>query len=158
MGDGVVKRKLHAIDWGSICRSKRNGGLGVERIKDTNRALLAKWVWRFSREDSPLWKRVMCAKYGIKIDNILWKWDTTNNPSSFVKAVRCLFKESSNSAKILEDGMKAVVGCGDKVRFWSDIWKEERPLKFLFPRIFALSNLKDGTICKYGRWEGELWI
>ena len=43
-GDGVEKRKIHAIDWSSICLSKRRGCLGVGRISVKNRGLLTKWV------------------------------------------------------------------------------------------------------------------
>ncbi|KAK0577750.1 hypothetical protein LWI29_038034 [Acer saccharum] len=43
-GDGCEKRKVHAVDWNSICKSKRKGGLGVGRIVDKNCSLLAKWV------------------------------------------------------------------------------------------------------------------
>ncbi|KAK2639685.1 hypothetical protein Ddye_027480 [Dipteronia dyeriana] len=68
--DGVEKRKLHAVDWVTICNSKKKGGLGVGRIVDFNRSLLAKWVWRFGRERNQLWKRILCAKYGVKLDSI----------------------------------------------------------------------------------------
>lgn len=46
--------------------SKRRGGLGVGRIGDKNKSLLAKWFWRFSRKDESLWKRVLCSKYGLR--------------------------------------------------------------------------------------------
>ncbi|KAK2659195.1 hypothetical protein Ddye_005728 [Dipteronia dyeriana] len=41
-GDMVEKRKLHVVDWGTVCESRRNDGLGILRIIVKNRALLAK--------------------------------------------------------------------------------------------------------------------
>ncbi|KAK2634873.1 hypothetical protein Ddye_029665 [Dipteronia dyeriana] len=38
-GDRVEKRKLHLVRWDSICKSKKNGGLGVARIMDMNLSL-----------------------------------------------------------------------------------------------------------------------
>ncbi|KAK2654884.1 hypothetical protein Ddye_014740 [Dipteronia dyeriana] len=36
-GDGLEKRKLHAVDWETVCKSKRKGGLGIGRILDKNK-------------------------------------------------------------------------------------------------------------------------
>ncbi|KAK3211669.1 hypothetical protein Dsin_016375 [Dipteronia sinensis] len=49
-GGGGEKRKIHAVKWEVVCSSKGNGGLGVGRILDKNKAMLAMWVWRFGRE------------------------------------------------------------------------------------------------------------
>lgn len=34
----------------TVAKSKDQGGLGLGRIKERNRALLGKWLWRFSVE------------------------------------------------------------------------------------------------------------
>ncbi|GKB50110.1 hypothetical protein Tco_0900863 [Tanacetum coccineum] len=36
---------------------------------------------------------------------------------------------------------------GETTKFWDDIWIGSKPLKLLFPRIYALDNIKDATIC-----------
>lgn len=43
-GNGVEKRKVHAVKWESVCLSKANGGLGIGRVMVKNKALLAKWA------------------------------------------------------------------------------------------------------------------
>ncbi|KAK2662605.1 hypothetical protein Ddye_001179 [Dipteronia dyeriana] len=45
-GDNDAKRKFHAVRWVDVCKRKGNSGLGIERILDKNKALLAKWMWR----------------------------------------------------------------------------------------------------------------
>ncbi|GKA95048.1 hypothetical protein Tco_0817086 [Tanacetum coccineum] len=39
------------------------------------------------------------------------------------------------------------VGNGETTKFWDDIWIGSKPLKLLFPRIYALDNIKDASIC-----------
>ena len=41
-GDGLEKRKVHAVKWEKVCLSKDYGGLGIERVVVKNKALLAK--------------------------------------------------------------------------------------------------------------------
>ncbi|KAK3198650.1 hypothetical protein Dsin_022065 [Dipteronia sinensis] len=36
-GDGVERRKVHAVDWGTICKRKSQGGLGIGRVLDKNK-------------------------------------------------------------------------------------------------------------------------
>jgi hypothetical protein len=43
-GDGVAKRKVHAVNWGEVCKRKANRGLGISRNIDKNKAMLVKWL------------------------------------------------------------------------------------------------------------------
>ncbi|KAK2652337.1 hypothetical protein Ddye_012193 [Dipteronia dyeriana] len=52
--DGIKKKKVYAVDWVSICKSKRLDGLGIGRIEDKGVSTLAKWIWRFGKEHSSL--------------------------------------------------------------------------------------------------------
>ncbi|GJR50533.1 hypothetical protein Tco_1401054 [Tanacetum coccineum] len=47
----------------------------------------------------------------------------------------------------MRDFMYIKVGNGETTKFWDDIWIGSKPLKLLFPRIYALDNIKDATIC-----------
>ena len=49
-----------------MCSSKEKGGLRIRRLSIVNRALLGKWVWRFSREDYSIWKEVVRLKYQVE--------------------------------------------------------------------------------------------
>jgi hypothetical protein len=39
-------RKIAWVSWGKVCKSKRDGGLGVRDLRAVNLALLGKWRWR----------------------------------------------------------------------------------------------------------------
>ena len=54
-GGGNLERKIHLINWNTVCSSKEKGGLSICSLSSMNRALLGKWLWRFAvEEDSPL--------------------------------------------------------------------------------------------------------
>ncbi|KAK1400944.1 hypothetical protein POM88_000549 [Heracleum sosnowskyi] len=36
--------RMHLVNWKSICRSKKHGGLGLVSIDDKNEALMGKWI------------------------------------------------------------------------------------------------------------------
>jgi hypothetical protein len=70
--DGVAKRKVHAVEWDTICKSKKLGGLGIGKMRDKGVSMLVKWLWRFGKEHNSLWKKVICVKYGLRIQGIVW--------------------------------------------------------------------------------------
>ena len=61
---------LHWVNWNEVCRPKQLGGLGIRPLRDMNEALKTKWLWRFAKEDSDMWKNGIKAKYGI--DELGW--------------------------------------------------------------------------------------
>ncbi|KAK3230176.1 hypothetical protein Dsin_002057 [Dipteronia sinensis] len=69
-----------------------------------------------------------------------------SDTSHFVKTVGSLFANGSHSAKILNDGIVAIFGCGDKFSYWSDTKWDNIPLCEAFPRIHALAKKKMGIV------------
>lgn len=49
--------------WDIIIVPKNIGGLGIDKIKTTNLALLSKWLWRYQSEVESLWRSLIEAKY-----------------------------------------------------------------------------------------------
>lgn len=58
--NSVARRVLCKVNWNTVCRPKKEGGLGIRRLNVVNASLLAKWFWRFSDESYSLWKKVLC--------------------------------------------------------------------------------------------------
>ncbi|KAK3198663.1 hypothetical protein Dsin_022078 [Dipteronia sinensis] len=138
----------------TLYKSKSNGGLGIGSVLDTNKGLLAKWVWRFGKKDSTLWKKVVCAKYAVPLSSLTWNLKGGPSSSFFINAVGGLLEEGEQSAKILGEGLWVVIGRGDRARLWSDFVVEGTLLKEAFPKIFALACNKSGRISDYGCWIG----
>ncbi|KAK3219133.1 hypothetical protein Dsin_013103 [Dipteronia sinensis] len=59
--------------------------------------------------------------------------------------------------KLLDNGIKVVVGRGDKAKLWSNVLVGSIPLNNFFPIIFALVCNKNGSVREYGKWENENW-
>ena len=108
-GDGINKKKVHSVNWVTLCLSKKNGGLGIGRMLAKNRSLLAKWAWRFGTETDTLWKQVLCAKYKVDPCCFRWSWQSKSQVSHFVKAVGSLFEKDSITENSMVDGFKVIL-------------------------------------------------
>ncbi|KAM7474964.1 hypothetical protein LguiB_022207 [Lonicera macranthoides] len=149
--EGFGERKgNHLVNWDEISKSKLNGGLGVGNIIKKNMALLGKWLWRFPLERDSLWHSVIQSKYGAHSNG----WDagfgirgTSRAPWKSISRVWIDFMQN----------IKLVVGVGNNIRFWEDIWVGSRPLKDLFPRIFRLSCNQNMLIQMVSSWSPSFY-
>lgn len=48
-------KKINWVKWEKCCTPKDFGGLGIRNLKATNKAMLAKWSWRYTQEKQGLW-------------------------------------------------------------------------------------------------------
>nr|GEY08873.1 RNA-directed DNA polymerase, eukaryota, reverse transcriptase zinc-binding domain protein [Tanacetum cinerariifolium] len=66
-----LSKKSIWVKWNNVLTSKEKGGLGVSNLYALNRALMFKWVWRFTTQKTLLWARVIKAIHGYdeKISN-----------------------------------------------------------------------------------------
>uniref|UniRef100_A0A2N9HCD7 Reverse transcriptase zinc-binding domain-containing protein n=1 Tax=Fagus sylvatica TaxID=28930 RepID=A0A2N9HCD7_FAGSY len=129
----------HLVNWDVVCSPVNYGGLGVRKIAVFNKALLGKWLWRFGTEESKLWRRVIATKYGVNSGG----WSTKSARGSH----GCGLWRSINSGWV--DFVAYVdfeVGIGDRIRFWIDRWCGERPLKDVFPDLYACASNRQATI------------
>ena len=63
-GGGNLERKLHLVNWETVCLIKEKCGLGIQNLSKFNKALLGKWSWRFVMKDNSTWRNVINLKYG----------------------------------------------------------------------------------------------
>ncbi|KAG7544019.1 Ribonuclease H domain [Arabidopsis thaliana x Arabidopsis arenosa] len=122
-GSSPEKRKQHLISWKKVCRPKKDGGLGIRLARDMNKALLAKIGWRLLHDDSSLWVRVLRSKYKVReVQNFAWG-AVKSNWSSTWKSVAVGMRE------VVQPGLSWVIGDGQCIRFWSDRWLSDKPLR-----------------------------
>jgi hypothetical protein len=70
------------VAWASLCYPKSEGGLGIKRIKDWNKAAILKLVWRILMESSSVWVswihstllRGRCFWFYTVLSSSTWSW------------------------------------------------------------------------------------
>jgi len=94
--EGFEKKKGRvAVAWDVCVRPKEKGGLGIGGLVEKNKALLAKWLWRFPLETDELWHKVIAAIYGFQVNG----WDpgaapgrTLRSPWKYIYSVHEFYK------------------------------------------------------------------
>lgn len=56
-------KKIHLVTWDKICQSKSRGSLNIESLRDMNKALLGKQLWRIYQNNSSQWCKAYQSKY-----------------------------------------------------------------------------------------------
>ncbi|KAK3219980.1 hypothetical protein Dsin_013950 [Dipteronia sinensis] len=132
----VEKRCIWSIGL-SFKKARASGGLGVGSVQDKNKGLLAKWAWRFGKEENSLWKQVLCSKYGIPLNTLRWNWNGGPSSSFFVKAVGGLYAHGSNSAKVMDEGLRVGLDGQFTVKsFWQNLESGEHRDPSVFKEIW----------------------
>lgn len=78
-GGGSIK-KYHLLDCNSVCKSKKEQGLGFRPLRQMNHAHWGKWLWRVGEDGESLWKQVILAKCAVSRNG----WDI---PSTLITAL-----------------------------------------------------------------------
>lgn len=78
-GDTSSKRKIHTIDWSTICLPKEEGGLGVKYVKMVSFAGLILNLWNLASEKDGLWIRWVDGKYLLK--SSIWSYQIRQSDS-----------------------------------------------------------------------------
>lgn len=102
--------------FGARRTQKEKGGLGIRKLDLLKRALLGKWVWRFTIEGKETGKNVLKVKYGMKVGG----WFTRNKKGCHGDG---LWKAINSEAAHLKKNCCFQLGNGEKnFRFWEDKW------------------------------------
>ncbi|XP_077237084.1 uncharacterized protein LOC143878723 [Tasmannia lanceolata] len=112
--------------------------------------LLGKWLWRFGEEQSNLWAKVICSKYGC----IPGGWESKDE---YKKKGLTAWRDILKLACSFNLKVRFRVYGGDRIKFWSDVWCEEEQLRILFPRLYRVAVNKEAFVCEcFDRSGGKL--
>ncbi|XP_077215810.1 uncharacterized protein LOC143850444 [Tasmannia lanceolata] len=139
-GGADSKGGIPLVKWENVCMPIKNGGLGIRKLREFNRALLGKWLWRFGMEQSSLWVKVIGSKYGFLNGN--WCSD-----DSYSKKCGNVWRNILRFKQRFEEGIQFKVYKGNRIKFWVDAWCSEEPLKTLFPDLFSATLKKEVLVC-----------
>ncbi|XVF04129.1 hypothetical protein REPUB_Repub05bG0055500 [Reevesia pubescens] len=140
-GGSTPNKKPHMVDWSSVCTLKKFGGLGLVKLNLINRALLNKWVWRYSKEQNSLWKLVIDSKYGDTVSTLLPSMKKARYFSSSWRNIMRPVLKSCPFSTFLLSNMGSLLGDGKRIKFWSDEWIDGHVLKVLKGKVAVKDEL-----------------
>ncbi|GLJ09523.1 hypothetical protein SUGI_0111090 [Cryptomeria japonica] len=97
------------------------GGLGIRKINVLNKALIAKIGWTLAKGEAD-WCSIIRAKY-LDREQFYYNLSVVDLPQRSE-----LWNNILKSKLVVREGLKWQLGNGRKVRFWEDVWAEDRPL------------------------------
>ncbi|CAN1794778.1 Putative ribonuclease H protein At1g65750 [Linum perenne] len=110
--DGV--RKIHNVNWDSMCKPKSMGGLGLRSARDLNKAFLMKVVWGILTKPDEMWASSIISKYLIR-NSVYF---TLKRKSGFSSLCRGVLKVWDYTLQ----GLQWSVKNGRNTKFWTDRW------------------------------------
>jgi hypothetical protein len=143
------------VKWEDVCRPKMEAGLGIRDLRIVNNSLLAKWRWKLLVRESEPWKEIVTARYGVDVigKRILGAVDSLRAASSWWRDL-CLLDSDD---RWFSSAVKMKVGRGDMTVFWDEHWIGDQPLRHTFPRLYGISEQKQGLIHDMGRMIDDVW-
>lgn len=105
-----------------------------------------KWWWRSASEHDSLWKRLICSKYNFQGGAWLPNLSSSTTFSKIWGGIIAAVEHQQSLLEFYVSNLQLKVGNGSRIKFWSDQWCGALCLKEEFPRIFQLSNDKEGLL------------
>ncbi|KAF3778853.1 Transposon TX1 uncharacterized protein [Nymphaea thermarum] len=110
-GSLEARKGVHLVAWKTICRLVLEGGVGLKRLDDWNKACIGRIMLRLCQDDAP-WANFIKKKY-LSFHS-LW---TLKRP----KKESWLFKGVRKSWNQIQEHVRWSIGNGS-IRFWTDNW------------------------------------
>ncbi|CAN1766326.1 Putative ribonuclease H protein At1g65750 [Linum perenne] len=107
-------RKIHNVNWQTVCKPKCLGGLGLRSARDLNRAFLMKIVWGLLSKPTDLWAQVLLTKYMIRTDEG-WRHKRQSGFSAAWRGMLSVWGDTTN-------GLQWSIRDGRRTKFWTNIW------------------------------------
>ncbi|CAN0925668.1 Putative ribonuclease H protein At1g65750 [Linum grandiflorum] len=113
-GSGDDIRKIHNINWETVCKPKSLGALGLQSASEINMAFLMKVPWGLFTRPDELWAKVLLTKY-------LW-----NSANGYVgvktKSFSAIWRGIQPAGPTLNKGSQWAIRNGAQAKFWTDKW------------------------------------
>ena len=141
------EHKFHLVNCHQVCTPIYDGGLGIRDVAIFNKALLGKWLWRYSTEPNSLWRQVIDSKYGGQGN--FWVSNRVNTPHGV-----SLWRHIRAGWDVFSQHISYTVGDGSRLRFWHDMWCGDLPLRSQFPSLFQLARAPEASVADLCHFQG----
>ncbi|XP_043696657.1 uncharacterized protein LOC122647302 [Telopea speciosissima] len=108
-----TSRFLHPLSWAAVCLPKKEGGLGIRRIKDVNSAGIIKLLWEIALKKKSIW--VDWIYLGLLRHDSIW------TAASLSDASRVWRKILACRPLVLQ-AIRSNIGDGQSTYLWLDNW------------------------------------
>lgn len=98
---------LDILKWNIVSSPKDKGGLGIQKLEQKNKALLAGLAWRIFQSPQAMWSRILINKY-------LHKRNVTNNSHTWDNILK--------GWQHCQLGLQWRIGEGKHISVWNDPW------------------------------------
>ncbi|XP_021996985.1 uncharacterized protein LOC110894117 [Helianthus annuus] len=127
--DSAFQKGRAKASWNSVCVPKYEGGLGIRRIGDVNKALMSSHIWSILSRRNSLWVEWIHS-YRLK-GKSFW---ACNVPSNCCWSWRKILQTRQD----VRNFVWSEVGNGAKTSAWFDSWSHLGPLnQIISPRAIA---------------------
>ncbi|CAN1809470.1 Putative ribonuclease H protein At1g65750 [Linum perenne] len=111
------ERKLHLVNWETVCKPKNQGGLGLRSARELNMAYLMKLTWSVLKKPSELWAQVLTTKYMKRTINGL-------EPKKTKRWSSC-WRGINASWEVFRGGLSWGIRNGRTTNFWKERWLDD---------------------------------
>ncbi|XP_077251925.1 uncharacterized protein LOC143891174 [Tasmannia lanceolata] len=119
-----LHKSYHPIAWDTICTPKAEGGLGLRKLKDLNKAADMKQIWSIIKKKNSLWVSWFHHKYVRKRNFWIIK-----NPSKMSWGARTIF----NCREEVKKSICYIIGEGKGIDLWTQPWHPDGPIVEQYP-------------------------
>ena len=131
--------KFRLVKWAQVCSPLQSSSLGIRNLRAFNQALLGKWLWRYRRETTHLWRRGIESKYG----NNWGGWCTKKVSIPYGIS---LWRTIRQGWPVFSKSIQFEVGVGDIIKFWLYVWCGSSILREAFLELYNISCNKESSI------------
>ncbi|XP_043703245.1 uncharacterized protein LOC122653468 [Telopea speciosissima] len=134
--------KVITVKWDNLCKPKREGGVGIRRLRELNLALIAKLAWTI-RTDKSTFASFLRGRF-VKKDGSL---KNSVGSSTLLPGLQKVWS-------FVQSAERWVVGNGDSISFWYDKWINNQSIEDLLHPNQIPSSLcaKVAAFMEEGRW------
>ncbi|XP_073266627.1 uncharacterized protein [Populus alba] len=115
------------VGWSTVSLPKSASGLGIGSLRNKNKALLFKWLWRYGSKESSIWNDVIKSIYNTKYSSLIPQDHISGAGSTWSRLVNHCGKDT-RLQNILNNNTMMLVGNGKRIEFWLDDWTDNGSL------------------------------
>ncbi|XP_035835814.1 uncharacterized protein LOC110887655 [Helianthus annuus] len=148
--EGSFHRGKAKVSWKAICVPKYEGGLGIRRVGDVNKALMVSHIWSILKKRDSLWVQWIYS-YRLKGRSFWVCKDITNCSWSWRKILQL--------QPLVKEHIWTSLGAGNTISAWYDNWCHLGPLSsLLFPRVITSVGFRlDAMVSDVYRDDSWAW-